>query len=54
MTPKNHILKMPNLVSGIGAFSVADKLNPRIFLVSIGSIIPSSQSLKGNQIIIII
>lgn len=47
-----YILKTPNVVSGIGAFNAALKLSPRTFLVSLGSIIPSSHNLSLTHWII--
>ena len=46
-----YIRKTPNLVSGMGAFSDALKLSPRISRVCLGSITPSSHSLalKKNK-----
>lgn len=42
----NYILNTPNLVSSTGRFmEAAEMQRPMIFLVSAGSIIPSSQSL---------
>ena len=38
-----YIRKTPNLVSPIGAFSAADRLNARTVRVSAGSMMPSSQ-----------
>ena len=45
----NHILKMPKLVFWMGALRAALRLRPRTSLVSTGSIIPSSHSLKKDQ-----
>lgn len=42
---RNHILKTPNFVSGIGAFSDALIASPRTRRVSAGSMMPSSHSL---------
>jgi hypothetical protein len=39
-----YIRKTPNVVSGIGAFRLAAIPSARTFLVSSGSMIPSSQS----------
>jgi hypothetical protein len=41
----SHIRKMPNLVSGIGAFNAAEIPSASTRRVSAGSMIPSSQSL---------
>lgn len=40
-----YILKMPKLVSGIGAFKEALKLRPKTVRVCAGSIMPSSHNL---------
>lgn len=45
-----YIRKIPNLVSDIGAFRLADKLKPSTTRVSIGSITPSSHILKNQNI----
>ena len=45
-----YILKIPNLVSGIGELSAALKLRPKTLRESTGSMTPSSQSLKMNKI----
>lgn len=47
-----YIRKIPNLVSGIGAFKLADKLKPSTTRVSTGSITPSSHNLKNIRIFI--
>jgi len=44
-----YILNTPNLVWVIGAFSDALRLSPKTDLVSAGSIIPSSHSLKWKE-----
>lgn len=41
-----HILKIPKLVSGIGALAAALRLRDKTFLVSAGSITPSSHNLS--------
>ena len=45
-----YIRKTPNLVSGMGAFSDALKLSPRISRVCLGSMTPSSHSLALKKI----
>lgn len=47
-----YIRKIPNLVLGIGAFKLADKLKPSTTRVSTGSITPSSHNLKIIRIFI--
>src|SRR5438477_9872052 len=42
--PHRHILKIPKVVSGIGAFSAAARPRARTRRVSSGSMMPSSQS----------
>lgn len=44
-----YIRNTPNLVSGMGELRVAAKLKPRTCLVSTGSMMPSSQSLKQRK-----
>lgn len=46
----DYILKTPNLVSAIGAFNEAERLSPKTFLVSTGSMMPSSQILEKKMV----
>ena len=47
-----YIRKTPNCVFCNGAFSVALRLSPKTFLVSAGSITPSSHNLKFKPIVV--
>lgn len=44
-----YILKTPKVVFSISLLKAAAKLKPNIFLVSFGSIMPSSHNLKTKQ-----